>query len=201
VGQFYTGTFDRVVFAMDHDAAPQNGESVFSNIHILEVPPPPPPTLTVTVNAVAQDLEVLSYDPAQDTGPATVTADGTTLTLVGNAWKKVNVDCTVTTGTSLSFAFSSVTQGEIHGIGLDTDDAISADRTFQVYGTQVWGIQPDANFAVYPGTGTVTYTIPLDAYPGLDGVAFDRMTFAMDHDAAPQDGESVFDNIVLSGCL
>ncbi|WP_295885551.1 thrombospondin type 3 repeat-containing protein [uncultured Thiohalocapsa sp.] len=196
VGEYYTGSFGRLFFANDDDGD-GTGVSVFGSIRIFEAPPE---TLSVTVDGEQLDLIVEPYDLQQDLGPATVTVDGATLTMVGNAWKKVDLACTVGDGTTLSFDFASGTQGEIHGIGLDTDDAITSNRTFQVYGTQVWGILPDANFTVYSGSGTVSYTIPLDDYPGLSGGSFTRLFFAMDDDQVPQNGESVFSNIVLEDC-
>ncbi|TXF89781.1 T9SS type A sorting domain-containing protein [Neolewinella aurantiaca] len=36
VGQYYTGTFDRIFFVCDHDGAPRNGNSYFRNIRIYE---------------------------------------------------------------------------------------------------------------------------------------------------------------------
>ena len=68
---------------------------------------------------------------------------GATLRMVGNTWKKVvlNTPYTVTADTVLTVTFRSWRTGEIHGIGFDTDDGISANRTFKLYGTQNWGIQ------------------------------------------------------------
>jgi hypothetical protein len=196
VGEYYTGSFDRLFFANDDDGG-GTGVSVFASVRIFEAPVD---TLRISVDGVDLELPVEPYDLQQDLGPATVTADGATLTMVGNAWKKVGLECTVGPATRLSFEFSSGSQGEIHGIGLDTDDAITANQTFQIYGTQNWGILPDANFAAYSGSGIASYAIPLNAYPGLSGQSFSRLFFAMDDDQVPQNGESVFSNIVLEGC-
>ena len=36
VGQYFTGFYNFLTFAMDHDASPRNGDSFFSNIKIYE---------------------------------------------------------------------------------------------------------------------------------------------------------------------
>ena len=50
---------------------------------------------------------------------------GATLRIVGNGWKKVAFPYVVTADTVLEFDFSSSVEGEIQGIGFDTDDVIS----------------------------------------------------------------------------
>ncbi len=150
-GTFYTGSFSRMVFAMDHDVASATGESVFSNISISDAAPPPPPVtqLNVMVDTTPLALDVLPYGFDQDRCRRRRSRyrGGRTLSMVGNAWKQVQFNCTVGAATTLSFDFSSGTQGEIHGIGFDKDDGISANRTFQLYGTQTWGIQSTHNYA------------------------------------------------------
>jgi len=189
VGDFLSGAFTRLVFAMDHDVTTPNGEGVFSNIEVtgcLE-----PAQLDVTVDGTTTSYDVLTYGGNQDGASTTEVLDnGNTLSLVGNAWKQVAVSCTVGAGTTLSFDFASGTQGEIHGIGFDTDDAISPNTTFQLYGTQTWGIQAYDN-------GPGSYTIPVGThYTG----SFTRLIFAMDHDVANPNGESLFSSIVVTGC-
>ncbi len=56
--------------------------------------------------------------------------------MVGNAWKQVALNYTVTADTVLEFDFESAAQGEIHAIGFDTDETLSPATAFQVYGTQ-----------------------------------------------------------------
>ena len=83
----------------------------------------------------------------------------------------------------------------MHGIGFDTDDGISSNRTFKVYGSQSWGIP----LTTYTGAGAFqTYSnIAVGSY--FTG-SFSRLIFAMDHDVANPNGESVFSNIVVTGC-
>ncbi len=97
----------------------------------------------------------------------------------------------VTPNTVIEFDFSSSSQGEIHGIGIDNNDNIDATRLFEVYGTENWGIQTFHNYDVSPYVKH--YVIPVGQhYTGL----FNRMVFAMDDDAAAN-GESVFSNVVI----
>ena len=178
---------------MDHDVANPTGESVFSNISLTT---PPQPQLNVTVDGVQNALDVVSYGGAQDGDSITEILDGgATLSIVGNGWKQVLLNCTVGAGTVLSFDFESGAQGEIHGIGFDIDDTISAGNTFQLYGTQVWGIQ---DFRTYTdGAGLVNYSIPVGDFFTGD---FTRLIFVMDHDVAAPTGESRFSNIDVTGC-
>ncbi|MCP4421773.1 MAG: multicopper oxidase domain-containing protein [Chloroflexi bacterium] len=183
-GQFYTGAMDYLTFAMDDDASAA-GESAFRNIRVYEQP-----LLLVDGN----DYLVESYGGGQNSpgsAIATIENDGTTLRIVGNGWRKVAVPYNVTASTVLEFDFSSSAEGEIHAIGLDDDDAISASRTFELYGTQLWG---DQTYNTYTnGDGTVHYSIPVGTH--FTGSML-YITFAMDDDAAAA-GESVFSDISL----
>jgi hypothetical protein len=193
VGASFTGTYDRIIFAMDHDVANPTGESVFSNVSLSTAPPP---QLNVTVDGVANALDVVTYGGAQDVSSVTEILDGgATLSIVGNGWKQVLFNCSAGVDTVLSFDFASGAQGEIHGIGFDVDDTISSGTTFQLYGTQTWGIQ---NFRTYTdGAGVVSYSIPVGDFFTGD---YTRLIFAMDHDVAAPTGESVFSNIAVTGC-
>ncbi len=190
VGTFFTGAFQYLTFANDMDAAPQTAESIYTNIQVYEGTPPPP--LMLTVNGANYPVE--SYDPAQDVGPSTVTVEdgGLTLHTVGNTWKRVGIPYNVTADTVVEFDFSSSVQGEIHGIGFDVDNTIDAN-TFQLYGTQVYGIQAFNNYSA-SAPSVVHYTIPVGTF--FTG-NFLYLTFANDQDVAAPTGESVFSNIVI----
>jgi len=98
------------------------------------------------------DYTIESYTAGDDiSGTVTVEDSGRTLKMVGNLWKKIAYAYTVTTNTILEFDFKSGAQGEIHGIGFDTDNNHSSDKTFELYGTQTWGIQ------TYRGCRSVDY--------------------------------------------
>ncbi len=138
------------------------------------------------------DYVVESYGSFQDVGDAEVMNNGTTLKIENNAWKAININYNVTAGTVLQFEFGSSIEGEIHGIGLDDNNTISFSKTFQLYGTQRWGIQ---NFNDYDGASTwKTYRIPLgDYYRGL----YKYLVFMADHDSGFSNSNSFFRNVVL----
>ena len=126
-------------------------------------------------------------------GTASVSVDGTTLSLAGNTWKSIALPYTVTADTYLSFDFLSSSKGELHGIGLDNNSAISSNRTFKLFGTQTgWGLQ---DFNTYSSLGDwVTYAIPVGQY--FTG-SFSLLTFMNDHDVANPTGNSSFRNVEL----
>ena len=77
--------------------------------------------------------------------------------MVGNAWKQVALNYTVTANTVLEFDFESAAQGEIHAIGFDTDETLSANTAFQVYGTQSWGVQAFRTYASAAASCTIRF--------------------------------------------
>ncbi|MCP5215645.1 MAG: hypothetical protein H6995_11625 [Pseudomonadales bacterium] len=113
-------------------------------------------TVTVAAAPVNPGISFNSNPPSvyvsseDGTGTVTVEDGGATIRLVGNRWQKINFPYTVTANTVLEFDFRSSVQGEIHGIGLDNDLFLSSNLTFQVYGTQSWGL---LNYANYTGGG------------------------------------------------
>ena len=122
---------------------------------------------------------ITAYGNGQDNGSVTTQDNGQTVILSNNAWKDIAFNYTVTSNTVLEFEFGSTDQGEIHGIGFDTDEGISSNRTFQLYGTQNWGI---TNYS-YTTPGTYqSFTIPVgNFYTG----SFNRLFFVCDDDAGP----------------
>ena len=149
-------------------------------------PPPPPPADVINFN----DYSVDPYGGRQDfTGTSTVEQNGAALHLTGNRWKKIDFPYTVTANTVLEFDFASSSQGEIHGIGFDTDTIISSNRTFRVYGTQNWGI---GTFDNYTPSGTQQYVIPVGQfYTG----SFAHLFFTSDHDVSNPSSDSIFSNV------
>ncbi len=133
---------------------------------------------------------VLSYGggTSQDV-MGTVEVNESGVTMAGNTWKKIAFPYTVTPNTVLEFDFQSAQQGELHGIGFDTDDAISPDRSFIVYGTQSWGIRSEGR---YNGSGQQHFVIPVGNY--FTGT-MQWLTLTNDHDVANPTGESQFRNV------
>lgn len=132
-----------------------------------------------------------SYGSGQDGGSSAIQDAGATLFLQQNAWKSITYNYTVTANTVIEFDFRSTAEGEIHGIGFDSDDAISSNLTFQVHGTQNWGL---LNYNNYSPTAWTTYTIPVGSfYTGT----FNRLFFVCDNDAAPTTGTSYFRSVKI----
>lgn len=132
---------------------------------------------------------VTAYGNGQDAGSAAIQDGGATLFLQNNAWKDIAFSYTVTANTVIEFDFRSTIQGEIHGIGFDTDEGISSNRTFKVHGTQNWGI---TNYDNYSGSSWTTYQIPVGSfYTGN----FNRLFFVADHDGGSRNGNAYFRNV------
>ncbi|MES9928332.1 MAG: hypothetical protein ABW158_09460, partial [Candidatus Thiodiazotropha sp. 6PDIVS] len=132
---------------------------------------------------------VLSYGGTGQDINGTEVAQGSSLTLAGNVWKKIAFNYTITPNTILEFDFESGEQGEVHGIGFDTDDIISSDRSFELYGSHNWGIR---DYKTYNGSGVEHYQILVgDYYTG----PVDRLFFINDQDVSEPTAESRFSNI------
>ena len=133
---------------------------------------------------------VTAYGNGQDNGSVTIQDAGATLVLSNNAWKDISYSYNVTASTVIEFDFRSTDEGEIHGIGFDTDEGISSNRTFQVYGTQNWGI---SNYSYTSPGSWQTITIPVGSfYTG----SFSKLFFVCDDDAGGA-GNSYFRNIKI----
>jgi len=89
------------------------------------------------------------------------------LRMYGNNWKAVlrTIDCEGDGSQSIDFSFKSTgVQAEINGIGLDTDNSISSNRFYKIYGSQSWG-RSDHNG--YNGGGSwQSYSLLLNDYAG-----------------------------------
>ncbi|MEO1525765.1 MAG: LamG-like jellyroll fold domain-containing protein, partial [Planctomycetota bacterium] len=93
VGEFFTGEFEYLVFANDHDAGDANGESVYSNVRLfedVELPEPVDDDFTVTtgrttiLDVLANDQEEIDEDslltvievgPASEGGSVSIEAN------------------------------------------------------------------------------------------------------------------------------
>ncbi len=91
--------------------------------------------------------------------------NGSTAVLTDNTWRRTNTKYTITENTILEFEFQSTSQGEIHGIGFDSDESLTSSQIFQLYGTQNWG---NRDFDYSP-SGYASFSIPVgDFYTGTD---------------------------------
>ncbi|ACK68705.1 hypothetical protein PCC7424_0237 [Gloeothece citriformis PCC 7424] len=133
------------------------------------------------------------YGGASQQGEQTITVQegGEILQIVGNAWNKINFSYTITPDTILEFHFLSTSQGDVHGIGFDTDNTLSQDRTFKLYGTQKWGNNSFENYQTNPGTWR-NYQIPVGQFYTGD---VKHLFFVNDHDINNPTANSNFANI------
>ncbi|MBL4700953.1 MAG: S8 family serine peptidase, partial [Phycisphaeraceae bacterium] len=212
VGDYFTGQFQYLVFANDHDVTNPNSNGSFANLKLYESStsgadtgtgtdtggstapslPTVPDAAVVGVDAINfATANIQSYDAAQDVnGSATVLNNGQVLALAGNTWKQIALPTRVDANTFLELDFYSDSLGEVHGIGFDTDSYLSSDKFFELFGTQTFGIQ---NFDTYSlGNGWMHYKIKVaDFFVGN----VDYLVLAMDHDVPTPTGTSYFANV------
>jgi hypothetical protein len=186
-----TGTQTQVIVSGDRFG--QESSTNFCVDTSIVVPPPPPPPPPPTSSCVLLDFTKTppaTYGGGQDAGRAIVQDGGRTIVLENNAWKMVPLTYDIKPTTLLAFDFRSTSQGEVHGIGFDSDLFVSAQLTFQLYGSQTWGLQTYRN---YEGNGAwKTYVIPIGKF--YTGMA-KHLFFAMDDDVSPALGNSFFRNV------
>lgn len=134
---------------------------------------------------------VESYGGSQDAqANSSIIDSGFGVGVYEDSWRAVDFQYTVTRDTVLRFEFRSDDEGEIHGIGLETQrSSITESRIFKLHGTQGWGISDfDDNYTT--GDGWQTYEIPIgDYYTG--GVSY--LALVMDGDS--DEGVSEFRNV------
>ena len=138
---------------------------------------------------------IASYGIEQDAASSIALVEdlGQTLSLQGNAWKRINFDYEITANTVLEFEFKLTSEGEIHGIGFDTDSVQSAADILQLGGTDPWTteIRP---LELAPGAPLVTgqwykYTVFVGDY--FSGPK-NYLTFINDQDVANPTAASAF---------
>lgn len=167
------------------------------------VPTPMPPTPMPdpdggSAGSGPLDLsDIQSYGgPGQDRNSRMrVSKNSTGLKIRGNGWKRLGIDYNITPDTMMKVEFRSRAQGEIQGIGFDSDNRIrraDKERMFQFSGTQDWGNDDFKDYVT--GDGWKTYEIPVGDYFTGD---VDYLTFANDHDVRRPTAMSDFRNIEL----
>jgi hypothetical protein len=145
--------------------------------------------------AIDFDNYTLKAFGAQDVVAAvTVTDSGKTLGITGNSWKKIDLNYNITRNTVLQFDYRSDARGEVQGIALETDNTSTAERTFQVFGSQDFGTPQIEDYGT-PGGAFKRYTIAVGNY--LAGQSMNALVFANDHDVANPTAHSQFSNVSL----
>jgi hypothetical protein len=124
---------------------------------------------------------VVSYGGSQDINPTQwEIIDDATLRMWGNNWKATMKNLTVAGNGSQAIRFdfkSNGTQSEINGIGLDTDNSISSNWFYRIYGTQNWG--RNDHYGYTGGGEWQSYSLVLNDFSGN----FNRFVFTNDADA------------------
>lgn len=108
------------------------------------------------------DDTINSYSNQDADGTYRIRNNGRTIVLRNNTWKRTDKTYNITSNTVLEFEFMSDNEGEIHGIGFDTNNATNSNLIFKLYGTQNWGI---TNYDNYNNDGSYTsYSIPVGSF-------------------------------------
>jgi hypothetical protein len=136
------------------------------------------------------------YSPeSSQAGSGSLTVSDGTYRLDGNTWQEVDFDYTVTRDTVLVFEFRSDEQGELHAVGLGTDNT-GSQPLYKVYGTQdvasTGAYEFNGTYDTYTdGDGWVRYEVPVgEAFQG----DVSHLVFVNDDDGGGP-VESVFRNV------
>ncbi|UUO05343.1 hypothetical protein M4951_18415 [Blastopirellula sp. J2-11] len=130
------------------------------------------------------------YAGQDSAGGTTVLDAGATLQITGNHWKRIALPYEVTEDTVLEFDFQSTIQGEIQGIGFETDNSLSTGTIFNLYGTQTWG---NETYKDYDSAAPSVKHYKLNVGEHFTG-SFLYMVFANDDDASDA-AVSIFSNV------
>jgi hypothetical protein len=145
------------------------------------------------------DSYTLTGFATQDgSGNAQIVDGGTTLNLSGNTWKSLFVNISVNSTTIMYFDFKSTSEGELHGIGLDNDNNVSAATLFELFGTESNStIDAFSNYSL--SDGWKSYSIDIGSF--FTG-NFDRLVFINDKDQGTIISDSMFKNLeICDGCI
>lgn len=146
---------------------------------------PPPACDALNLN----DFAINGFANQDVVGNFSIVNGGSGISMTNNTWKFISMAYQVTSSTVIEFDFSSTGQGEIHGIGFEDDNSLTAGRYFKVHGSQNYGV---TNFDNYAG-GTARYVIPVgNFYTGT----MDRLVFINDNDAG-SGNTSIFSNVKI----
>lgn len=198
VGELYAGSqrgdADYLAFVNDLDDGSGTSESRFRNVRVYE---PPTPQFRLTVDGTSERRTVRGYGSQDADGAFELREDGETLRLSNNTWRWVSLNRTITDETTVSVEFNSTAEGEIHGIGFETDDSETESRFVRLYGTQNWGTK----YGSYgTGDGWQRYEFVVDDQTAADltGTDISRLVFVNDDDTSDPTAVSTFRNVTVS---
>jgi flagellin len=140
------------------------------------------------------------YAGAQDAGgTVSLSNDNTDIRFVGNTWKRLDFDYTITPNTVLRFDYQSTDTPDISAIGFDNDQSFSNNNNFFfLNGSQTNGIAysaPIGTFRYDESGDTVSVEIPVGDYFTGD---FQYLVFVNDDDINPQTGNALFRNVTFA---
>ena len=183
VGTYFTGSVSRLGLIADDDANASSNVT-FSNLRLYEgsatsppTEPSPPSGSPTTIGSNGNltfggDQAAYGDQDGQNgtTSSVSVSSDGGSTTLSGNAWKQNPLAYNITADTVLELTIDATDTGEILGVSLDNDTApLNNRRAFLLGGSDVGGSRfDDWSWTINPlysaGQGPVTYTIPVGTY-------------------------------------
>ncbi len=138
------------------------------------------------------DFQINPFSNQDSAGNFSIVNAGAGLSMQNNTWKYIPFNYTVTPNTVIEFDFSSTGQGEIHAVGFENDNDLTATRYFKVHGTQNYGVTNYDNY----GSGTKKYVIPVGTfYTG----SMDRLVFINDNDAGSGNNSTFSDVKIYEG--
>ena len=192
VGEFLNArTYKTLVFVNDMDSAPGTQQGSFANVVLREQEPPPLPQLTVEINDSPFVADVRGFN-REDRGGEVQTLNRE-ISIAGNSWQYIDLgEYVITRDTVIEFDFMSTSEGEVHGIGFDTNLFPTFSRAFRVFGTQAQGRSN------YDDQYTVGETVRYEIAVGKFFRGRQRyLVFINDDDRAPVTAQSTFSNIVI----
>ncbi|MGB3759207.1 MAG: hypothetical protein WBA07_22975, partial [Rivularia sp. (in: cyanobacteria)] len=201
-GDYFTGEFDYLTFANDHDNGTKDAHSQYRNLRLYEqgqqfipVETPIETSIQPSIIQIEED-KITSYAGQDKDSLFTISDNNQEIEIKGNGWKKLAFDYAITDKTILEFEFQSDIRGEIQGIGFDTDDKFgsSDDKKllFQLEGSQTAGVSDFKDNVT--GQGWKTYQITVGDY--FSGNV-NYLTFVNDHDGGDQNAASKYRNLKL----
>ncbi|MGA9396731.1 MAG: DUF6531 domain-containing protein, partial [Anaerolineaceae bacterium] len=150
-----TGRQQSQLIFFNYSTSPYLADSYFRDLKIYE---------STGYSPMTFDSSAFSNFSNQDgTYSMSVEDNGLTLHLTGNTWKKLPLNYTITKNTVLEFDFKSPSQGEIHGIGMDDNNTADGSRTYQLYGTTLFGNLAYNNYSA-SAPDWKHYVIPIGQY-------------------------------------
>lgn len=190
VGRFFTGNFNYLTLVNDLDIPQPTAQSIFRNIKLY------PARVALTLGDTIKTADVTPYSAQDVKSFLSFSANPSEIQIEGNGWKKIALEngYRITPETLLEFEFQSNAEGEIHGIGFDTDNNITGSgiHRFQLFGTETNGQQKFNNYNL--SQGWKSYQIPVGQFFTGD---FNYLTLVNDRDVDNPTAESGFRNIKL----